>query len=56
MTYELHIGDESFSICWQRGWLMFDSFDLPVHTRFAGPYSGTLAEDLAPLARHASCR
>lgn len=50
MTYVLHIGDRSFSSWSLRGWLMFEKFGLPVRTRMAGLYSGTFAEDLAPLA------
>lgn len=50
MTYDLFIGDRSFSSWSLRGWLMFDKFDLPVNTTRVGLYSGTLQEDLADLA------
>ncbi len=50
MTYVLHIGDRSFSSWSLRGWLMFEKFGLPVRTIMTGLYTGTLAEDLAPLA------
>lgn len=50
MTYDLFIGDRTFSSWSLRGWLMFAKFDLPVNTLLVGLYSGTMAEDLAPLA------
>ncbi len=50
MTYDLFIGDRSFSSWSLRGWLMFQKFDLPVRTHLVGLYSGTMAQDLAPLA------
>lgn len=50
MTYELFIGDRTFSSWSLRGWLMFEKFDLPVNTTRVGLYSGTLKEDLADLA------
>lgn len=49
MTYELFIGDRSFSSWSLRGWLMFEMFGLPVSVKSVGLYTGTLAEDLAPL-------
>ena len=49
MTYELIIGDESFSSWSLRGWLMFERFDLPVKVTRAGLYSGTLVTDLGPF-------
>lgn len=49
MTYELFIGDRSFSSWSLRGWLMFEMFGLPVSVKAVGLYTGTLAEDLAPL-------
>lgn len=33
-----------------RGWLSCVAFDLPIQTHFVGLYSGTMAQDLAPLA------
>ncbi|WP_172298791.1 glutathione S-transferase N-terminal domain-containing protein [Pseudoruegeria sp. HB172150] len=50
MTYDLFIGDRAFSSWSLRGWLMFEGFGLPVRTHMVGLYSGTFAEDLAPLA------
>ncbi len=50
MTYDLYIGDRSFSSWSLRGWLMFRKFDLPVRTHLVGLYNGRLADDLAPLA------
>ena len=50
MTYELFIGDRSFSSWSMRGWLMLAAFDLPHRTQMAGLYSGTFQEDLADLA------
>lgn len=50
MTYELFIGDRTFSSWSLRGWLMFEKFDLPVTTTRLGLYSGTLKEDLADFA------
>ncbi|MBT2129704.1 glutathione S-transferase [Aliiroseovarius lamellibrachiae] len=50
MTYDLYIGDRTFSSWSLRGWLMFVNFDIPVNTTLVGLYSGTMAQDLAPLA------
>ncbi len=50
MTYDLYIGDQSFSSWSLRGWLMFEKFDIPARTHLAGLYSGTLKEDLEELA------
>lgn len=50
MTYDLFIGDRTFSSWSLRGWLMFEKFGLPVRTQLTGLYSGTFAQDLAPLA------
>ncbi len=50
MTYDLHIGDQSFSSWSLRGWLMFEKFGIPCRVHMAGLYSGTLREDLADLA------
>lgn len=50
MTYDLYIGDRAFSSWSLRGWLMFVKFGLPVNTTLVGLYSGTMAEDLKPLA------
>ncbi len=50
MTYDLYIGDQSFSSWSLRGWLMFEKFGLPFRTHMVGLYDGTMADDLAPLA------
>ncbi|MEZ5716250.1 MAG: glutathione S-transferase [Paracoccaceae bacterium] len=50
MTYDLFIGDRSFSSWSLRGWLMFVQFSIPVRTRMVGLYDGTMAEDLTELA------
>ncbi len=50
MTYDLYIGDRTFSSWSLRGWLMFVNFHIPVNTTLVGLYSGTMAQDLAPLA------
>lgn len=50
MTYELFIGDRTFSSWSLRGWLMFEQFGLPVKTTMVGLYAGTMAQDLAALA------
>lgn len=49
MSYELFIGDRTFSSWSLRGWLMFEQFGIPVKTNMVGLYSGTLAKDLAAL-------
>ena len=50
MTYDLYIGDRSFSSWSLRGWLMFENFGLPCRSHMVGLYSGTMAADLAELA------
>lgn len=50
MTYDLYIGDRTFSSWSLRGWLMLEKFDLPYRTHLLGLYAGTLACDLADLA------
>ena len=49
-TYDLFIGDRSFSSWSLRGWLMFEKFGLPFRTHMVGLYSGSMAADLEPLA------
>ncbi len=49
MTYDLHIGDQSFSSWSLRGWLMFEKFNIPFRTHMVGLYAGTLQQDLAAL-------
>ena len=50
MTYDLFIGDHTFSSWSLRGWLMLEKFNLPYRTHLVGLYKGTMADDLAPLA------
>jgi len=50
MTYDLYIGDRTFSSWSLRGWLMFEKFNIPFRTHMAGLYSGTLKQDLSDLA------
>ena len=50
MTYDLYIGDRTFSSWSLRGWLMLEKFNLPYRTHLVGLYSGTMAAELAPLA------
>lgn len=50
MTYELFIGDKAFSSWSLRGWLMFEKFGLDYREVMVGLYSGTMTQDLAPLA------
>ena len=50
MTYDLYIGDRTFSSWSLRGWLMLEKFGLPHRDHLVGLYSGTMAEDMKPLA------
>ena len=50
MTYELFIGDRTFSSWSLRGWLMMEKFNLPHRVHMVGLYSGTMADDMSPLA------
>ncbi|MEX0309768.1 MAG: glutathione S-transferase [Tateyamaria sp.] len=50
MTYDLYIGDRTFSSWSLRGWLMLEKFGLPYRTHMIGLYSGSMADDMAPLA------
>lgn len=50
MTYQLYIGDRRFSSWSMRGWLMFSAFGIPFKPKMVGLYTGTMADDLAPLA------
>ncbi|MDW3223108.1 MAG: glutathione S-transferase [Paracoccaceae bacterium] len=50
MTYDLYIGDRTFSSWSLRGWLMLEKFGLPYRANMVGLYNGTMAEELAPLA------
>jgi glutathione S-transferase len=49
MTYDLFIGDRTFSSWSLRGWLMLEKFNLLYKAHMVGLYSGTMAEDLATL-------
>ncbi|MBS1301265.1 glutathione S-transferase [Loktanella sp. SALINAS62] len=49
MTYDLFIGDRTFSSWSLRGWLMLAAFDLPFRSHTVGLYDGTMAADLAAL-------
>jgi glutathione S-transferase len=50
MTYDLYIGDRTFSSWSLRGWLMLEKFNLSYRTHMVGLYSGTMAADLADMA------
>lgn len=50
MTYDLFIGDRTFSSWSLRGWLMFEKFAIPHRVHMVGLYSGSMAGDLAPVA------
>ena len=50
MTYDLFIGDRMYSSWSLRGWLMLEKFGLPCRTHMIGLYTGSMAQDLAPLA------
>ncbi len=50
MTYDIYLGDQTFSSWSLRGWLMLEKFGLPYRAHMVGLYSGTMADDLAPLA------
>lgn len=50
MTYDLYIGDRTFSSWSLRGWLMLETFELPYQSHMIGLYSGTMAKDMEPLA------
>ncbi|WP_296429551.1 glutathione S-transferase [Yoonia sp.] len=49
MTYQLYIGDRTFSSWSLRGWLMLEKFGLPYNAHMVGLYSGTMQTDLAHL-------
>lgn len=50
MTYDLYIGDRTFSSWSLRGWLMMEKFNLPFRAHLVGLYARTMAEDMADLA------
>lgn len=49
MSYDLYIGDRTFSSWSLRGWLMFEKFGLPFKTHMVGLYAGTMQAELAHL-------
>ena len=50
MTYELYIGDRTFSSWSLRGWLMLEKFNLPYTCHLVGLYAKTMQADMAHLA------
>jgi len=50
MTYDLYIGDRTFSSWSLRGWLMMEKFNLPYRAHLLGLYAGTMREEMADLA------
>ena len=50
MTYELFLGDRTYSSWSLRGWLMFEKFGLPYRVHMVGLYDGTMARDMADMA------
>ncbi|GAA3863398.1 glutathione S-transferase [Celeribacter arenosi] len=50
MTYDLYIGDQTFSSWSLRGWLLFHKFDVPVRTHLVGLFNGKMAQEMEPLA------
>ena len=50
MTYQLYIGDRTYSSWSLRGWLMLEKFGLDFNTNLVGLYAGTYREELAHLA------
>ncbi len=49
MTYQLYIGDRTFSSWSLRGWLMLEKFNLPYQANLVGLYAGTYRDELANL-------
>ncbi|WP_224813779.1 glutathione S-transferase [Hasllibacter sp. MH4015] len=52
MTYELLIGQKSYSSWSLRGWLSFAPFDIPVNVQSAVIYSDTFYDDVAAFGAH----
>ena len=50
ITYDLYIGDRTFSSWSLRGWLLLEKFRLDFQTHLVGLYGGTMAADMAHLA------
>jgi glutathione S-transferase len=42
MTYQLYIGDRTFTSWSLRGWLMLEKFGIPYNVNMVGLYSGTI--------------
>ena len=53
MTYDLYIGERTFSSWSLRGWLMFAKFDIPVRTHLVSLFDGGFAQT---MAEHAPAR
>ncbi|MDX8347054.1 glutathione S-transferase [Cognatiyoonia sp. IB215446] len=49
MTYDLYIGDRTFSSWSLRAWLLFEKFNIPFKTHLVGLYAGTYRSELAPM-------
>ena len=50
MTYDLYIGDRTFSSWSLRGWLMMEKFNIAHRTHLVGLYAKTMADDISHLA------
>jgi len=50
MTYDLYIGDPSFSSWSLRGWLIFEKFGIPYRQHLLGIYDGRPNAELAELS------
>jgi glutathione S-transferase len=50
MSYDLYIGDRTFSSWSLRGWLMLEKFDILYRSHMVCLYGGTMAQDMAALA------
>lgn len=50
MTYDLFIGDRTFSSWSLRGWLLLHKFEIPYRMHMVDLYGGTMAQDMVPLA------
>ena len=50
ITYDLYIGDRTFSSWSLRGWLLLEKFRLDLQTHLVGLYGGTMAADMTHLA------
>lgn len=50
MTYDLYIGDRTFSSWSLRGWLMMEKFHIAHRVHMIGLYAGTMQQEMAALA------